>query len=115
MLAALAAAGLPVLVLLAFGRDPSTPRSTRIAARLALAFAAVALVSALASAAPGIAMVGLYQQGTGWVFVAGVVGCWALGTRLGEGARKLLAVLIIFSAVANARSPSCKSPSDWTG
>jgi O-antigen ligase len=102
VLAALAAAGLPVLVLLAIGRGPGVVRSTRTAARLALAFALVALLSALASAAPGIAMVGLYQQGTGWLFVAGVVGCWALGTRLGEKARRLLAVLIIFAAVANS-------------
>ncbi len=102
VLAALAAAGLPVLVLQAFGGGRDTPRSTRTAARLALAFAAVALVSALASATPGIAMVGLYEQGTGWVFVAGLVGCWALCTRLGERARELLAVLIIFSAVANS-------------
>jgi O-antigen ligase len=102
VLAALAAAGLPVLALIAFGRGPDTPRTTRTAARLALIFAAVALVSALASKAPGIAMVGLYQQGTGWVFVAGLVGCWALGTRLGDRARQLLAVLLIFSAVANS-------------
>jgi O-antigen ligase len=102
VLAALAAAGLPVLVLLAIGRAPGVAPTTRTAARLALAFAVIALVSALASATPGIAMVGLYQQGTGWVFVAGVVGCWALGTRLGERARELLAVLIIFAAVANS-------------
>ena len=88
-----------------YSRSAVVPAPARLlarTARLALAFAVVALVSALASATPGIAMVGLYQQGTGWVFVAGLVGCWALGTRLGERARQLLALLIIFSAIANS-------------
>ncbi len=102
VLAVLAAAGLPVAVLLALGKGPGAARSTRTAARLALVFVVVALVSALVSAAPGIAMVGLYQQGTGWAFVAGLAGCWALGALLGERARQLLAVLIILSAVANS-------------
>jgi O-antigen ligase len=102
VLAVLAAAGLPVLVALAFGRRRDVPGSTRLAARLAGAFVVVALISALLSAAPGIAMVGLYQQGTGWVFVAGLAGCWALGTRLGERAQSLLQLLIIFGALANA-------------
>lgn len=102
VLAVLAAAGLPVLAALAVGRNLGVPASTRLAARLAGAFVIIALVSALVSKTPGIAMVGLYQQGTGWVFVAGLAGCWALGTRLGERARDLLQLVIIFCAVANA-------------
>jgi len=101
VLAVLAAAGLPILVALAIGRSAGIARSTRLAARFAFCFVVVALISALASAAPGLAMVGLYQQGTGWVFVAGLAGCWALGTRLGPKARELLQIFIICSAVAN--------------
>jgi hypothetical protein len=102
VLAVLAAAGLPVLVALAIGRSPGVAPSTRLAARLAGLFVVIALVSALLSKAPGISMVGLYQQGTGWVFVAGLAGCWALGTRLGSRARELLQLVIIFCAVVNA-------------
>ena len=102
VLGVLAAAGLPVLAFLALGRSRDIPGNTRLAARLAAIFVVVALVSALASKTPGLAMVGLYQQGTGWVFVAGLAGCWALGTRLGPRARDLLQLVIIFCAVANA-------------
>jgi O-antigen ligase len=102
VLAVLAAAGLPVLVALAIGRSRAVAPSTRLAARFAGLFVVIALVSALLSKSPGISMVGLYQQGTGWVFVAGLAGCWALGTRLGSRARELLQLVIIFAAVVNA-------------
>ncbi|MFZ0667265.1 MAG: O-antigen ligase family protein [Acidimicrobiales bacterium] len=102
VLAILAAAGLPVLFVLGFARHQTVPASTRLAARFAMAFVVVGLVSALLSSTPGIALVGLYQQGTGWVFMCGAAGCYALATRLGPRARELLQVLIIFSAVINA-------------
>lgn len=101
VLAVLAAAGLPVLLTLSIGRG-IVSRQTRLAARMASLFVFFGLVSALFSKAPGIALVGLYQQGTGWVFIAGVAGCWALSTRLGEKARELFQTLIVFAAIANA-------------
>ena len=64
---------------LAIGRSRAVPPSTRLAARLAGLFVVIALVSRSVVEAPGIAMVGLYQQGTGWVFVAGLAGL--LGAR----------------------------------
>jgi O-antigen ligase len=102
VLCVLAAAGLPVLIALAWRRDGDTATGVRIASCLALLFVVVALVSALSSPTPAIAMVGLYQWGTGWVFVAGVAGCFALGTRLGQNGRRLLETLLIFSGIANA-------------
>jgi O-antigen ligase len=102
VLCVLAAAGLPVLVALAWRRDGEAQTGIRIASCLALTFVVVALISALTSRTPAIAMVGLYQWGTGWVFVAGIAGCFALGTRLGTNGRRLLETLLIFSGVANS-------------
>jgi len=102
VLVVLAACGLPVLFILALGRGHATARPVRTAAGLALAFVLVALASALASPSPGIAMVGLYQQGTGWVFVAGMAGAWALATRLRSEGRRWLEMLLVLAAVANS-------------
>lgn len=108
VLVVLAAAGLPVLVATAFARSTGPMRRgavtphARLCARLGCAFVAVALVSALVSRSPALAMVGLYQQGTGWVFVAGAAGCWALGTRLDSGGRDLLGRLLVYGGMVNA-------------
>jgi O-antigen ligase len=102
VLAVIAAAGMPVLLTLCIRRGPGSAVAIRTAARLALAFVVIALVSALASRSPGISMVGLYQQGTGWVFVAGLAGAWALATRLGTEGRRWLEILIVLAAAANS-------------
>ena len=72
-------------------RHPRGPRATGIAAaRLALAFVVVALISTLNSVRPVLALVGLYNQFTGWLFILAMAGCWAIGTGLKAADRRLL-------------------------
>ncbi|MGH9295734.1 MAG: O-antigen ligase family protein, partial [Acidimicrobiales bacterium] len=52
------------------------------AARLAIAFLIVALVSALLSRAPDIGLFGLYEWGTGWLFWLSCAGAFAIGASL---------------------------------
>jgi hypothetical protein len=81
-------------------------------ARAAVAFLAVALVSALISPSPNIGFFGLFLWGTGWLFWLGAAGAFAIGASLGPNDRQWLfagllvgalgsAVLAIFQIVAN--------------
>lgn len=103
MLAILGAAGLPYLVIRALGRGGAGRPATEVwAARAAVAFVAMALVSTLASVRPVLATVGLYNQFTGWLFLAAMAGCWAIGTALRKPDRQLLELGLIAAGVVNA-------------
>jgi len=62
----------------------------------------VAGVATLLSARPILAVVGLYQQGTGLIFVSAIAGSWALGTALGPPDRRILMTSVIVGASVNA-------------
>src|ERR1035441_2454972 len=59
-------------------------------ARAAVAFLAVALVSALISPSPNIGFFGLFLWGTGWLFWLGAAGAFAIGASLGPNDRQWL-------------------------
>jgi hypothetical protein len=65
-------------------------------------FLTTSLVSALVSHNPLIGMLGLYYWGTGWLFIAALVGAWAIGRSLDERARDLVATAIIAAALVNS-------------
>ena len=103
VLLVLGAAGIPVLVLRALGAGvASTRRLVRPPAVAAVAFVAVAALSTALSPAVESAVVGVYQVGTGLVFVACLAGVWALGTCVSERGRQVLVSAIIAAAVVNA-------------
>jgi asparagine N-glycosylation enzyme membrane subunit Stt3 len=89
-----AAVGLPRLT--AIGRVD------RAAVAAASVFLTTSLVSALVSHNPLIGMLGLYYWGTGWLFIAALVGAWAIGRSLDERARDLVATAIIAAALVNS-------------
>lgn len=90
--AALVLIGLgPGLVLLARARDR--------AAGLAAGYLAWALVAAVASGQPRIALVGTYASDLGWIYLAGALSAWGLGRRLGIEGRRLL-VGVVFAGLA---------------
>jgi hypothetical protein len=106
-----AAVGIVPVARLVTSRSP-----LRWPARAAVAFLAVALVSALVSPSPNIAFFGLYLWGTGWLFWLGVVGAFAIGASLGPKDRRWLfwgllvgsigsAVVAVFEIVANPSTP----------
>lgn len=64
-------------------------------------FLAWAIVATLASENPTMALIGEAGSGTGLVFTAALVGCWALGRETGPGRRRQLAGVIMVSAVAS--------------
>src|SRR4051812_48625643 len=72
------------------------------AAMAGAAFVAVAGVSTLLSPSPLLSVTGLYTEGTGLLFVAALVGAWALGRRLRPPATRVLGSVILAAAVANA-------------
>ena len=49
-----------------------------------------------------MSLVGLYIEGTGFLFVAALVGAWALGRRLRPHAARVLGSVVLAAAVANA-------------
>ena len=103
VLLVLGAAGLPLLVARAAGADrPDRRPSTRPAARAALVFVAVAALATAASPAAVSAVVGLYGQGTGLVFVVALAGMWALGTAVDAPGRPLVEVAVVVGAAVNA-------------
>ena len=110
VLLVMGAAGLPLLVARAAGRDRWPDRlATRPAALAAVAFVVVAAASAAASPAGIAAAVGLYGQGTGLVFVACLAGMWALGTAThgdavwaGRSGRAWVELAVVAGAVVNA-------------
>jgi O-antigen ligase len=101
VLLVLGAAGFPFLVMRAIDRR-GEPKSDVWAARFALGFLAVGVVSVVRAAKPVFAIVGPYQQGTGWLFLAALAGFWALGTGRGAADRRLLESALIAGAGANA-------------
>ena len=68
----------------------------------ATGFLAVAALATITSPAPLMSLVGLYNHGTGLLFVAAVVGMWALGRRLSPAAAAHLEVVLIGAATLNA-------------
>jgi len=99
VLMVLGAAGLPILALRSTsGRKPITVPP----ALAAIVFVAIAAASAANSDAVVSAIVGLYNQGTGLVFVAALAGVWALGTLVDDGGRPLVEQAIVAGAVVNA-------------
>jgi hypothetical protein len=92
----LAALGLPILAFRAWRSAVSWP------ARAAVAFLVVAAVSAALSTAPLIGFFGANEVGTGWVFLVGLAGLWALGTDLGESGASLLGRGLLVLALLNA-------------
>ncbi len=70
-----------------------------IAATIFLTIAAMATVL---SPAPLMSLVGLYNHGTGLLFIAAVVGMWAIGRRLSTTAARHLEVVLIGAATLNA-------------
>lgn len=78
----IAAVGLPRLLLLA--RSPSPAPA---AARAALAFVGVATLSTLLADNHTTAVFGLYNWGTGLIFVVALAGAWAIGVSLDESGR----------------------------
>ena len=96
-------AGLPLLAARAVGRGGSRRADSEVwAARLAIGFVLAGIVSAALSASPTLAAFGLYQHGTGWIFMALLAGWWALGTGFGPGDRHLLETALIAGALVNA-------------
>ncbi len=86
--------GLVALVVAAFARDR--------AAVAGLAFLGVAGLATVLSPSPLLAVTGLYNDGTGLLFLGAVVGAWALGRRLGPASRDLLVYALLGAAVVNA-------------
>lgn len=86
--------GLAALGLAAFGRDRS--------AIAGLVFVGVAAASTILSPSPMLSLVGMYNHGTGWLFVAAVVGMWALGRRLSVAGAERLAWVLLGAAFVNA-------------
>jgi len=96
-------AGLPLLVARAIGRGGSRRAASEVwAARLAIGFVVAGVVSAIVSTSPTLATFGLYQHGTGWIFMALLAGWWALGTGFGPADRHLLETALVAGAVVNA-------------
>jgi hypothetical protein len=93
---------------------PGSP--LRWPARAAVAFLAVALVSALLSPSPNVGIFGLYLWGTGFLFWLGAAGAFAIGASLGPKERRWLfggllvgsvgsAIVAIFQIVQNSPTP----------
>jgi len=93
--------GIPLLVARAVGRHGGRPPAERWAARALVGWLAVGLTSALLSLRPALALVGGFNQGTGWVFMVILAGAWALGTTLGATGRRLVGSALVAGAVAN--------------
>ncbi|MHB8318531.1 MAG: O-antigen ligase family protein [Acidimicrobiales bacterium] len=97
------AAGVPLLIARAAGRGRSDRGATETwAARAAIAFIAAATVSTVGATRPVLATVGLYDQGTGLIFIVALAGCWAIGTGLRYLDRELLISALVGGAVLNA-------------
>jgi O-antigen ligase len=94
LLLLVAGPGLVALALAARERDP--------AAIAGVIFLAVAAAAALLASEPVLAVLGPYNDGTGWLFLAGSVGLWALGRRLGDETRRTLGTVLIGAALVNA-------------
>jgi hypothetical protein len=103
------AAVLLVAAAIGLTRVPPLLRSERRAAAIAaLAFLAVAALATIASPDRTSALFGLYNSGTGLVFVAALVGAWALGASVAPDdalvRRALLGGILFSCAVAILQS-----------
>src|SRR4051812_26795565 len=90
------AVGLPLTVVLVRGRTPVRP-----AAKAALAFLGWAALSTALAEHPALTVLGRFNQGTGLLFVAALVGCWALGAVLPESGRVALEWGVIVGVLVN--------------
>ncbi len=80
----------------------SAARARDRASIAAIGFLAVAALATIMSPAPLMSLVGLYNHGTGLLFVAAVVGLWALGRRLSATVAARLELVLIGAATINA-------------
>jgi len=97
------------LVLLVVGAGGVVPlfrlaQSSRasLAAKAAIAFLVIALVSVFLSPAWNLGFFGLYTWGTGWFLWLGCAGAFALGARLRRGDLDLVLGGIVLGALVNA-------------
>lgn len=65
-------------------------------------FLAVAVLSTVLSDVPVLSVFGSYMWGNGLLFVAALLGFWALGRTLGARARELLVLVLLAGALVNA-------------
>ncbi|HEX3541915.1 MAG TPA: O-antigen ligase family protein [Acidimicrobiales bacterium] len=108
------AVGLPVLWRQARGQQP-------LAARAAIAFLLVGAASALLSPNPTTAVFGLYNQGTGLLFMASLSSAWAIGSCVSLESRPLIERALIVGVVINAvvavvaclLPPASSAASNW--
>jgi Flp pilus assembly protein TadD len=98
----LGAAGLPLLVVRATGLVPAQSPAQQWAARCAVGFVVMGALAVVLSAEPALSIVGQFAQPTGWLFMVGLGGCWALGTGLGSPERRLIETAILAGAAVNA-------------
>lgn len=75
---------------------------SRAATMAAAAFLTTGLLSAVLSQRPVLALAGLYNLGTGWFFMLGLVVLWSLGIQLGERGRALFTTCLFTAVVVNA-------------
>lgn len=94
ILLVVAGVGLPVLLAQVRGPRP-------LAARAAVAFLAAGALSALLSQNHTTAVFGLYNQGTGLLFMTALAGAWAIGRSLRPEARPLLEAALIVGILIN--------------
>lgn len=88
------AVGLPLLVQQARGPEP-------FAARCALAFVLVGVVSSVSSQNRTTAVFGLYNQGTGLLFMATLAAAWAIGRSISPDAPRLVGSALLAGALVN--------------
>jgi O-antigen ligase len=112
--AIVAAVGVPLLLVLAWGalaptKAPSThaardehKRRVRRTAQLAAAFAIWALVSTAVSPQPALSFFGRLGIANGALLVLAFVGAWAIGAVVAPTSRELLELTLIGAAVLNA-------------
>lgn len=75
---------------------------SRPATMAAAAFLTAGLLSAVLSQRPVLALTGLYNLGTGWFFMLGLVVLWSLGLHLGDRGRALFTTCLVTAIVVNA-------------
>ena len=108
------AVGLPVLWRQAGGSQP-------LAARAAIAFLLVGAASAALSPNPTTAVFGLYNQGTGLLFMASLASAWAIGSCVSLESRPLIEMALIAGILINAAvavvaallTPASSVASNW--
>jgi putative inorganic carbon (HCO3(-)) transporter len=94
-----------VLVVAAFGLPRVLPllrSEARAAALAAVAFLGVAALATALCAQPILSLFGLYNWGTGLLFVAAIVGAWALGASVDRDAVALVERALIAGILVNA-------------